>query len=476
MSLTYKIQRWPHQQEAEERAKDRDGFALFMDMGVGKTATAINILRQKFFAAKKIKSTMVVTVPITVPNWRREFGMHSQISPEKIITLTGPGKTRLVQLEKALEKSSDIIVITNYEALLMKDLFKALLRWKPSCLVVDESQRVKDFRAKRTKAVLQISDTADLCRLLLSGTPILNSPMDIFPQFLVLDRGASFGRSFVAFRNNYFYDKNQSMAGLPKYFPDWRPRPSTLSEFNKIILANAICVKKSECLTLPPLVRKQISVELSPTQKRLYKELKTDLITFLNDKACTAPIALTKALRLQQIVSGYIALEGSENVAIKDNPRAEALAELLSTIAPHHKVLVWCVFAENYATVRAVCTKLDLAYTEITGQISAAQKQKNVATFEADESCRVLIGHPGAGGVGVNLTAASYSIYYSRGFSLEYDLQSEARNFRGGSERHTSITRIDLVAEGTIDALTLKALAGKQEMGDKLLRQLQHEL
>jgi SNF2 family DNA or RNA helicase len=82
----------------------------------------------------------------------------------------------------------------------------------------------------------------------------------------------------------------------------------------------------------------------------------------------------------------------------------------------------------------------------------------------------VLIGHPGSGGIGVNLTASSVSIFYSRGFSLEHDIQAEARNYRGGSERHDKITRIDLVAPGTIDEEVVRKLHAKQTISDVILK------
>ena len=81
-----------------------------------------------------------------------------------------------------------------------------------------------------------------------------------------------------------------------------------------------------------------------------------------------------------------------------------------------------------------------------------------------------MVASQAAGGTGVNLTAANYMIYFSRGYSLEHDLQSEARAYRGGSERHTSITRIDLVSEGTLDVAVLKALQSKKDLSTDILQ------
>ena len=89
--------------------------------------------------------------------------------------------------------------------------------------------------------------------------------------------------------------------------------------------------------------------------------------------------------------------------------------------------------------------------------------------FRTDPEVGVMIANQGAGGVGVNLVEAGYSIYYSKGFKLEDDLQSEARNYRGGSEIHEKVTRIDLVATGTIDELVTEALENKMQISENIL-------
>ena len=132
-------------------------------------------------------------------------------------------------------------------------------------------------------------------------------------------------------------------------------------------------------------------------------------------------------------------------------------------------MIVWAVFKENYKAIREVCETLGVEYVEITGKKTSKQKDAAIDLFHNDLSVRVLLGHPGSGGIGINLVAASYAIFYSRNFSLEYDLQAEARNYRGGSGRHTRVTRIDLVAKDTIDEVVAAKLAEKQNVSDKIL-------
>lgn len=468
---------WQHQLEAFKRAVPLSHYALFFQMGAGKTGTAINILRAWYGKERRVLRTLILGPPIVVENWRREFGMHSRVV-DKVVCLEGTGKKRAELVRKHGwhgTGTAPAIFVTNYETLLMKDVFELLEIWKPEAVIFDESHKLKSPQAKRTKQAIKLADLARY-RLILTGTPVLNTPVDLFAQFRVMDGGELFGKNFFVFRAQYLYDKN---AGMPKdkHFPLWLPRPGAIDELNRKIKPVSMVVKKADCLDLPPLVRQEIFVELSKDQRKLYESMKKDFIAYVNDKACVANLAITKALRLQQIVSGFITLEGGNgedrtNVAIKDNPRAQALKEVLEDIAPDHKVLVWAVFRQNYAAVRAVCEELGLPYVEVHGEVPPAARQKAVDSFNTDPAVRVFLGHPGSAGIGINLVAASYSLFFSRTFSLEQDLQAEARNYRGGSEIHEKVTRIDLIAKGTIDEVITAKLAAKVDMSEAILRDI----
>lgn len=488
--MDYLIQPWKHQLTAIERARTMDGFAFFFDPGTGKTCTTINVLRHKMNDRKQFLRTLIFCPPIVIKNWKDEFKLHSKISQDQIVLLTGSGKNRLKLFQENAYTTGPAgealptgkIFVTNYEALLMNELFEEMQNWRPQAIVFDESHKLKNHSARRTKLAEALANPYDKRAkavlpkplvYLLSGTPVLNTPLDIFSQYLILDGGRTFGANFYAFRARYFRDRN---AGMPKdrYFPNWEIIPGALEELNRRITTIGMRADKRDCLDLPPLVEQTISVAMTPEQSKLYKEMRQDMITYLKDKACVATLAITKALRLQQIASGYIKIAEGEEVALQNTPKMEALTELLEELTPHSKVLVWAVWKKNYAEIKRVCEELGIKYVEVHGDISPAQKQKNVEAFLQDQSVRVYIGHPGSGGIGINLVNAAYSIYYSRTFSLEHYDQSKARNYRGGSKEagHEKITHYHLVCENTIDELTLKKLSEKQEMSFEMLKNI----
>lgn len=481
--IEYLIPPWEHQRKAIEFSSQEKNLALFFDPGTGKTATAINILRLHCREKKKVVSTLIVAPIVVLNQWKREFAMHSKLPQTQIFVCYADGAKRLKQIQEAISSTKgECIIITNYETLLMDKCFVEFLNWKPEVLILDESHRCKSPSAKRTKKVTQLSDRAQY-KYLLTGTPMTNSAMDIFSQFRILDGGQTFGDNFFAFRTVWFEDINASWKSRGNYFPKWELKSHKVHEMNRLIYKKAMRATKSECLDLPPFVRIKVEVEMSMEQRKLYEEMRKHFITFIDSdrgdmpQAVVAQQAVTKALRMQQIITGFVKTEAGDIRRIKENPRLNALSELLEDLTIANKVIVWCHFKENYAQVRDACKALKLEYAELHGETS--DREGNIQAFRENPNVKVLIANQGAGGVGVNLIEASYSIYFSKTFSLEHDIQSEARNYRGGSEIHQKITRIDLVATGTIDELITQALEKKQDLISNIIelrKQLDLEL
>lgn len=478
--MQFKVNPYKHQLTVLDITKDRDHYALFWEMGVGKSGGVVNILRQKYYTHKKLLRTLILSPLITLENWKREFMMHSTVKERDIIVLKGTGKKRIktflsAVMDASKELSRDRIVIVNYEALQTKELVELFTEYEFQALVCDESHLLKNGKSKRAKTVVKLADAIKY-KFILTGTPILNSSMDIFNQFRILDGGETFGKNEWSFRNRYFFDANAKWSGGQGYYPDWVERSELSSELNTKIYAKAMRIRKEECLDLPPLITEVLDIEMSKDQVRLYKEMKRDYITWIEGKkesdeprAVIAQLAVTKALRLQQIVSGFVSTEDGDIVDLGFVPRLQTVKDLLTEITPQHKVIIWCSFKFNYKQLANLCDDLKIPYVMLTGEMNGNDKQKSIDSFETGNEIRVIIANRRAGGIGVNLVSASYSIVYSRNFSLGEEKQSEARNHRGGSERHRKITKIELRSPGTTDELVSKAIEGKQKISDLIL-------
>lgn len=478
-----KPQLWNHQKEAILRGRFLDCFALFFEPGTGKSRTTIELLSDKYsqndFRKKgAILNTLILCPLVVVEQWKREFEKYSNISQTQIFTMIGNGQKKFGVMKAVQEdfriRGLNHILITNYETLYNTIVMPFIEKWV-EVLVCDESSRLKEQKAKRTKISIKLADKCK-CRYILSGTPILGSQLDIFTQFRILDNGKTFGKNYFAFRAKYFKDKNASWKGSHSYFPDWVPREDCSTKIQEEIRPLSMVVKKEEVLDLPPLVKEEIFVELSLPERRAYNSMRDSLIAFLNDKACVAEMALTKCLRLQQMVSGFMKFDDDSEKSFPEFAKLAALSELLEDIAPSQKIIVWCTFKKNYADIKNVCEKLGLSYAELHGEIP--DKDAEVTRFTNDNTCRVLIANPQAGGLGISLTVAGYSIFYSRGFSLEADIQAEARNYRGGTLEagHKKVTRIDLIVRDSIDELVLNAIKMKLQTANEILGMLKQKL
>jgi len=475
--LKYKLEPYKWQHKAIGMSDKHPNLALLAEMGTGKTGATVNIVRKRMSNNQRFMRTLILAPQVTLFNWRDEFLIHSYIKQENIIVLSKQGSAgKLKQLDGVL--TPEKIIIVNYEALLSDKLFNWLKLWKPEILVCDEAHMVKNPKAKRSKKVATLADQATH-KYILTGTPILNNVTDIFMQYRVLDGGDTFGDSFYVFQSKYMYDANQAWKGKPNYYPDWQPRTEKYDELQNKIYTKAIRVLKQDCLDLPPLIKKKLKVEMSKKQATYYKEMERDFITYVREQQkegmVVAQLAVTKALRLQQIVTGFVMDEDGKVIEIADNPRLNAVKELLEALQSNHKIILWCSFRHNYKQLGDLCKEMKIDHVFLTGEMNLEEKRVAMDRFNTDDSCRVIIANRRAGGIGVNLVAASYSIVYSRNFNLADELQSEARNHRGGSQIHDRIVKIDLCAPNTIDEKVLEALQNKQDISDKIVELAKEE-
>jgi len=471
---------WDHQKQAVTRALTdhatmKSGyFGLLHEQGCGKTYTEITILRNLFTWHKKALKTIIFCPQIVIDNWSKEIDRFSKCG-QFVQKLQGKGTDRI----RILKESKKSIFITNYESLDMDGLFwvaagkdgkdRKYIDHGFEMLILDESHRAKSHTAKRTKILIRMADRTPY-RYIMSGTPILNNPMDVWAQFRILDQGKLFGDNFFAFRNTYFTDKQAGWTG-DKRFSKWVVQDGAMEVIQKKVASCTSRVTKEECLDLPPLVMTRVSSSMSTKQEKCYEEMRDKLITYLGDKACVATLALTKMLRLLQIASGYVKTDEGEEISFPDNPKLKDLKDILEDIGDQ-KVIIWAAFKQNYADIAKVCASLDLKHTFLTGNETAKQKEKAVLDFTKGDA-QVMISSPGAGGTGVNLTAASMMVYFSRSHNLGDRLQSLARNHRGGSEIHDKITCIDMISVcksgPSIEQSVLDALDSKEEIAGQIL-------
>lgn len=459
---------WSHQQNALLRAKNK--YALFFDPGCGKSRTAIELYKREMSWCKRI----LIVAPLNVcRNWKDELGKYLGVDHECTI-ISGQSKTVKIKLLQSYIGShlqpSDLVrqrgdlphfLIVNTECFRSKCYRDLLAKTNCSFVIVDESHNFKSPTSLQTKGLFDVLGYLRPAFLyLLTGTPAPQGEIDLWSTFQML--GVT-NLPFFVWRKKYFDDRNARRAGTTGYYPDYKIRESSKLEFQGLLSQVSITAKKDEVLDLPPLIRTNVYCELSPEQRKHYDTMEDFFFAADSEgNELNATNILSRTLRLQQILSGFI-----DTAAIPDNSRLAALRYAIEQTSGD-QFIIWTIFKPTYKQLASLLDDAGITFGMLTGDQSPELRHSTIADFQAGK-IRALIAHPRAGGVGVNLTAASYSIHYTKNYNLVDDLQCEARNYRGGSERHKTITRIDIIAEDTIDEDITEALRGKKEVQDFIL-------
>lgn len=478
-----------HQVNALDRFATQSNMALLWEMGTGKSTGAVAWLRAKYNIAKEITPTLIVSPCATLYNWEDEFKINApdRVVAEVLVPYKKTRKMRYSLIERAelIASSGKKIIIINPESFDSPLVVKALKDFSPRNVIIDEADGWKkhDLSHPKTKHkptrlgnLVSVTDRAEN-RAIMTGTLILNSYLDIWAPWRIMDKGETFGSNFYGFREKYFRDKNERFKGKKQYFPMWVSKEGIESDITRLLSLKASRVLKSECLDLPPLITQVVKVELGSEQAKAYYDLERDLVAEVRSGTCSVTNALAKMTRMMQILAGYIPVldsSGDEDVKalhfFKSNPRLDQLESDLIELVPNHKVIVWVTYAGVYPLIRSLFKKHGWRFTEITGESSDHHGAKE--EFQNDKDCRIIMSNPKAGGIGINLTAGDYSLYYGRTHSRREREQSKARNHRGGSEIHRTIIHRDYVASDTLDVDVLEALERKESFSENILAKI----
>jgi len=499
-----KTQPFAHQIRAFEKAQLTNVFANFSDQGTGKTWSSI---AEIFALAQlgKIDRVLILAPKGVDANWTNiELPVHAP-DEAAIVALWRPKETKKWKEEMTNFFASKQVKILamNWDAIAFKRGYE-VAEWFLSCgsgmIIADESQRIKNPKAKRTKAALKLAAKAKFKRI-LTGTPATRAPFDLWSQFAFLDerilnipsyRAFCCRHAVMASGSDYemiaikqkikqkikrqYLNANQEMIErlvnkrtplIVKRDVNGAPMYLKLEEIQQKIEQHSFRVTKEECLDLPSKIYTQMFFELTTQQQKIYNELKYKLRLILDDDTIQPLIKLTALQKMSQVCSGYfITQEGSTEKIEGANPKLQLLEEKLNGTP----TIIWSIMRQESNDIVTVCKKLQLNYVEYHGEINDKDKAEAIKKFQ-DGTAQIFIGRQQSAGLGLTLTAAQEVIYYSNSFNLEHRLQSEDRAHRIGQT--TKVLYTDLIAEHTVECEMIRALQRKDDMarilvGDQL--------
>lgn len=503
---------FPHQRAGVEFLAKARRALLADEPGLGKTAQAIRSLKRLQEEGNEVFPALIVCPNTLKSNWEREFdrwwpGINVQVV-----------KGSATQRRKAFEDEAQVYVI-NWESLRSHsrlqsygsialarctecgghdskitiarcEVHKRELNNIPfKAVVADEIHRSKDPKSKQTRALWSASGAADI-RFALTGTPIANTVVDLWPILHWLDEKE--WPSKTKWLDRYVNTMMNAFGGLMIL----GLKPAMESEFYAGIHPRMRRMLKQRVLPwLPEVINDRRDVEMGAKQAKAYKQMLENMIAELDKtpeerfqeayeqgetEIIVAPNPLTQTMRLLQFANSYGTLElvdGKEKMLLSDpSCKVDALMDDIENgDFGEDSVAVCAVSRQLIEILSARLTKEKIAHGLITGAQSGDERQKAIDDFQSGRTKWILFTAQ-AGGVGVTLTTARRLVMLQRPWSLVDYKQALDRVHRIGSEIHDSILITDYVTEGTIEERVIEALDGKAQNFEQIVRDKQQLL
>lgn len=497
MSYEYKTIPFDHQDEEFKGHWSDRARGLLWEMGTGKTKVTIDEAAA-LHEAGQIDALIVVAPDGVHRNWiTDELPAHLPDrvarSTKSFAYLSEKASTRWHReaCDQILAHPGLITVAMSYDSVSTEPLYERnkntgarSMTWKGGkrflwdllsnrkvMYVADESRRIKNPKADRTKVVVKSSVYAPYRRI-LNGTPVPNGPFDLYSQLQFLDQ--SFWhphgiQTYGAFKQMFgVFKKGQIRDGQGKLREfDQLVEYRNLDLLNRIL--GTVCSRKTkdEVLNLPPKLYSRCVFDLTAGQRKVYESLKNDFMAYLDTgDLVTAPLAITRLLRFQQITSGFIPVPDGEEPIHQIgsvNPRMDLVKELAEDMP--HKAIWWARWNQTVDSVMDILRKTGRRPVQYDGRVNGDARAANKRAFQ-DGDATDFVAKASTAGEGLTLHAARTVVYVENTFDLAERLQSEDRAHRIG--QLFPVNYIDLVALNTVDEKIVEALIDKYDVANQI--------
>lgn len=486
-----KTEGMPHQLDYLAASERKRNFALFAEMGTGKTWMTMADC-ERLFNEGLIDALLVFAPKGPHSNWvLREIPTHMEV-PHVCYVWDGQitTKKRKAGVEKLYMPDSYFgertlrVLSVNYDMLLSEKGREFVDRFVSTfkvMAVADESKKIGNPGTKRSIYTIKAARAAT-ARRILSGKPLTKAPMDLFSQFDFLKAGllgTTSYRAFVAEFSVLLDPRSPKMQGLirkmgPKAAfaqiidtdENGNKKYRNLDKLANLIQPHMFRVRKKDVLkNLPPKVYEPRVFQLTDEQRKIYDDLAEEYAYNSRTAGPQSFEAIAARNKMKQVTSGFIYVNGQlELLDIEKNPRMEAFWDVMDDI--EGQVIVWAIFREEIAQIVAKCAEYGISCVEYHGGVSDSDRERAIDDFQAGKYTVFVCNK--AAYAGITLTAAETAIYYSCDFDNDIRSQSEDRNNRIGSTGESTLY-IDLIAEDTIDEDAVQSRFVKNALADHLI-------
>lgn len=418
----------------------------FLDCGLGKTAITLTAIGELLYEEFEIDRVLVIApLRVAEDTWDRECMKWEHLKHLRISKVLGSEHERM----KALDAIADIYIINRENVEWIVRYYGS--KWPFDMVVVDELSSFKSAKSRRFKALRKVRPL--MARIVgLTGTPAPNGLIDLWPQVYLLDMGERLGKTLTGYRERYFNPDKRNRTVIFS----WKPKPDAEQAIYKKLSDICISMKSEDWLELPERIDNIVKVRLPEKAMERYLKLESELLLPFKEGDVVANTAAVLANKLLQMANGAVYDESGKIQEIH-TAKLEALADIAEA-ANGNPVLIFYTYEHDLLRLQS----------RLKGYKPRELKTQDDIRDWNEGRVQVMLAHPASAGHGLNLQAGGNTIiWFGLTWSLELYQQSNARLHRQGQKKAVVIHH--LVAEGTMDELVMKALAGKEAGQEALL-------
>lgn len=434
--------------------------ALFLDMGLGKTVITLTAIRDLMLDELLVTKTLVIA-PLRVARdtWPAETRKWDHLNDLDISVIVGDLRVR----ESAVSKSALIYIINRENIKWLVEYYERNgIRWDFDCVVIDELSSFKNYHSQRFKWLRKMRPFVKRW-IGLTGTPSSNGLMDLWAEIGILDGGQRLGRFIGRYRDAYF--KPSSMNPSTGVVYSYAPREGAEQQIYDRISDITISMKALDYLEMPECVYVNHEVQMSDQEKKLYDQLKSDLIIPLEDGDIDAANAAALSNKLLQLSNGAVYDENGR-VRVVHKRKLEMLEDMIEA-ANGQPVLIAYWFKHDHQRIMEHLTACGYSPRDI-------KESEDIKDWNTGKMAVALI-HPASAGHGLNIQEGGHIlVWFGLTWSLELYQQTNARLWRQGQPDTVTIHHI--VCENTVDEDVLNALSSKNVTQGKLITAVKAQL
>lgn len=421
----------------------RFGGCLADDMGLGKTVTTLAMLqRQK---EKGVNRPSLLVMPTSLLyNWELEA---KKFTPQlRTMTYTGAGR------DKNTTQFDDFDLIFTSYGIVRIDV-DILKKYRFHYLILDELQAIKNPTSNTTQAVMELEAAH---RLILTGTPLENTTMDLWTQMTFINPGLLGSQSYFRTHFQLPIEKQNDTQRLRKLYALIKP----------FLLRRH---KSQVALDLPPKVESVYYCEMTDDQAQRYEETKSYYRNFILQSIEETGLGKSQMMVLQGLTK-LRQLANHPQMIDKDYEgelgKFKAIRfKLQELISEGHKVLIFSQFTKHLSIIRDDLDTQHVPYAYLDG--ATTNRQAQVSLFQEEESIKIFLISLKAGGVGLNLTAADYVFILDPWWNPAIEAQAIDRAHRIGQDK--TVFTYKFITKNSVEEKILDLQRNKQKLFNDLI-------